>query len=503
MAGVDEQDTSPMVAIRTQADFGALLERAMENEATQTAAEPAGGVDAAALLQDFSSPWVFSTVMPLLSVPTREAPSLPANAKASGAAGAREATAALGKKKKKGPQKGKQGRINRAAHKSIFRREKRAEERKICTPFEFKLKVRMAQRHGAPEPIRVDCRASEFRVNQNTYTAQPQAKIGKVPFSLQDLKKIRLKIVPWDGKIPMSALDIIETEMGYFVGQPQAPDWKQVILDAAEALEQVRVDSGFRPGQGKEGERGHFVAFSAGVTHSPQSNIQASAELREENMLTTRPQGPRYRENKPKEQEIIDRLLATPSIQRIATFGSRSLAYCAPKVYQHYAENLQPIYDDYGLKLLFQDSIFPSANFNLGPETACRIHVDCQNCPYGFCTITALGNYDPKKGGHLILWDFGFTIEFPPSSTILIPSACVRHGNVAIQPGEQRYSFTQYCPGPLIQWHRCGNRNVGELTAEEIIEIDGPKGARREKCRGLFSKYNELAEDQQKVWGRL
>ncbi|TFY79749.1 hypothetical protein EWM64_g4261 [Hericium alpestre] len=422
-----------MVAICTQVDFGVLLEHVLENEAMQMA-EPASGMDAAALLQDFSSLGVFSMAVPLLSTPTHEAPPFPADANASGAAGTHEMMEALGRKKKKGPQKGKQGQINRAAHKSVFCCKKRAEERKVCTPFKFKLKVRMVQRHGAPEPIHVDCRASEFCVNHNTYTAWPQAKIGKVPFSLEDLEKSGLKIVPWDEKIPMSALNIIETEMGYFVGQPQAPDWN---------LAKARRASG------------------AILSHS----------------------GPQYHENKPKEQEIIDRLLTTPSIQCIATFGSRSLAYCAPKVYQHYTENLKPIYDDYGLKLLFQDSIFPSANFNLGPKTACRIHVDCQNCPYGFCTITVLGNYDPKKGSHLILWDFGFAIKFPPSSTILIPSACVQHGNVAIQLGEKR------------------NCNVGELTPEEVLEIDGPKGTHHKKCQKLFSKYNQLADDQQEVWG--
>ncbi|TFY81384.1 hypothetical protein EWM64_g2629 [Hericium alpestre] len=222
---LDEQfssDTSPMVAIRMQADFGALLERALENEAAQMLADHVGGVDAAAVLQEFSSPGVFSTAAPPLRTPAHRAPSLLVNANPSTTTGTNAATTALGKKKKKG-RKGKQGRLNR-------------------------LKARMAQGHGIPQTIHVDHRASDFHVSQNAYTARPQKKIGKVPFSLEDLEKIGLKIVPWDGKTPTSALDIIETERGCFIGQPQAPDWKQVILDAAEAFEQVRVDSGFQPG---------------------------------------------------------------------------------------------------------------------------------------------------------------------------------------------------------------------------------------------------------------
>lgn len=38
------------------------------------------------------------------------------------------------------------------------------------------------------------------------------------------------------------------------------------------------------------------------------------------------------------------------------------------------------------------------------------------------CAITTLSDYDPKAGGHLVLWDLKLVIEFPPGSTILILS---------------------------------------------------------------------------------
>lgn len=68
------------------------------------------------------------------------------------------------------------------------------------------------------------------------------------------------------------------------------------------------------------------------------------------------------------------------------------------------------------------------------------------------CAITALGDYDPKLGGHLVLWDLKLVIEFPPGSTILIPSTSVRHSNVSIRQGETRHSFTQYAAGGLFCW---------------------------------------------------
>ncbi|KAJ7236141.1 hypothetical protein C8J57DRAFT_972166, partial [Mycena rebaudengoi] len=67
-----------------------------------------------------------------------------------------------------------------------------------------------------------------------------------------------------------------------------------------------------------------------------------------------------------------------------------------------------------------------------------------------------LGNFDPDHGGHLILWDLKLIISFPPSSTILIPSAILQHSSVGVQPHERRYSFTQYSAGGLFGWIRNG-----------------------------------------------
>jgi hypothetical protein len=61
--------------------------------------------------------------------------------------------------------------------------------------------------------------------------------------------------------------------------------------------------------------------------------------------------------------------------------------------------------------------------FNFGPQTVTFDHRDSGNLAFGWCAITAFGNFDPTCGGHLVLWDMKLVIEFPPGSTILIPSA--------------------------------------------------------------------------------
>lgn len=50
-------------------------------------------------------------------------------------------------------------------------------------------------------------------------------------------------------------------------------------------------------------------------------------------------------------------------------------------------------------------------------------------------------------------------VEFPPGSTVLIPSAILSHSNVDIREGERRYSFTQYAPGGLFRWVEHGFKN--------------------------------------------
>ena len=85
----------------------------------------------------------------------------------------------------------------------------------------------------------------------------------------------------------------------------------------------------------------------------------------------------------------------------------------------------------------------------------------------------ALGDFNAKKGGHLILWDCGLVIEFPAGSTILIPSAMVAHSNTAISQDERQYSFMQYTAGGLFRWVENGFKKSEDICAslspEELV----------------------------------
>ncbi|KAF8345216.1 hypothetical protein F5887DRAFT_856061, partial [Amanita rubescens] len=100
------------------------------------------------------------------------------------------------------------------------------------------------------------------------------------------------------------------------------------------------------------------------------------------------------------------------------------------------------------------------------------------------------------SGQHLVLWDFGLVIEFPPASTILIPSALLPHSNTSIQPNESRFSIVQYAAGGLFHWVENGcmtDRNrLAHASAEDTIQHQLAESQRWEKAQGMFTHRDEL-----------
>lgn len=217
----------------------------------------------------------------------------------------------------------------------------------------------------------------------------------------------------------------------------------------------------------------------------------------------------------------INRLLQSADIERIAGIQNSkhtslydlhrsqqflgALAFYYPKIYASYQTNLDLLFThDPGLRRNFSNSIYPAMTINAGPSTVSLGHTDSGNVPGGICTLTALGDYDYRLGGHLILFDLGLIIEFPPGSTILLPSATLRHGNTTIQRGESQYSIAQYCSGGLIRWVRYGFRTRGDILREEggterLSRIEGEGDERWQEALAMFSTVEDLAKDQAKV----
>lgn len=192
-------------------------------------------------------------------------------------------------------------------------------------------------------------------------------------------------------------------------------------------------------------------------------------------------------------------MIANNGVRRIAGFQNSAFARYAPKAYDYTRRTLKELYEKYDwLEPNFDKSIYPAVTFNCGPETACLKHTDSGNAAHLFCAITALGDYDPTQGGHLIIFPLKLIIEFPPGSTILIPSATIAHGNTPIGPDEHRMSMTQYCAGGLFRWVEYGFCSAKTLLAQKggaqaREKIDAPRAG---WAMNLFSKSKDLISDR-------
>ncbi|KAJ7742400.1 hypothetical protein B0H14DRAFT_3515125 [Mycena olivaceomarginata] len=194
---------------------------------------------------------------------------------------------------------------------------------------------------------------------------------------------------------------------------------------------------------------------------------------------------------------ILNRLTALPAFIRLAGFATGVLANWAPRLFDFYVIYMTLLYACYThLCRPFKNGIFSACTFNLGPRTCAPGHCDFANLAFGLCTITALGDFDYKTGGHLVLWDCKLVIEFPPGCTILIPSAAIYHSNIPIGRKEHRYSFTQYTAGGLFRWVEHDFKTEEEyftsLSAEQAEEEKELGLARVEAGAGLYSTIDEL-----------
>ena len=170
----------------------------------------------------------------------------------------------------------------------------------------------------------------------------------------------------------------------------------------------------------------------------------------------------------------------------------------APRLYSHYKTKLSQLYKATpNLQQTFHNSIWPAATFNLGPQTVTVQHRDIANLAFGWCSVTAFGEFDPKHSGHLILWDMKLVIEFPPGATILIPSAVLQHSNVALQEGDYRMSLTQYAAGGLFRWVEQGFQTSAQFKAADKKGkqcYDQESKNRWKKGLELFSTLSELRQ---------
>ncbi|KAG8214224.1 hypothetical protein J3R82DRAFT_11021 [Butyriboletus roseoflavus] len=284
------------------------------------------------------------------------------------------------------------------ARDSARRRAKRAKEK---TKQPGIPKSSWSKKHSKPQDVPVHFNAKNPRAAKGAFVSQWQTCEQSKEYLLEELFVEGFRVIEWDGRTPIVITDEEDRIISMLAGRPQAEDWGNVQHRMSDLLRAASLSS-----------RSGFLV-NGGAILSP------------------------FLPEFPMEKDVF--------------------AIYAPKLYKEYTDHLDPLFESYPhLRKPFQNSIFPTCTFNCGSRVVAVEHVNSTNVLFGFCAIFACGSYDPRKGGHLILFDLGLVIEFPPGSTILVPPGTLRHGSVTIQANETRQSFTQYCPNDLF---------VGWLTA--------------------------------------
>ncbi|KAH9007946.1 hypothetical protein EDB83DRAFT_2323524 [Lactarius deliciosus] len=158
---------------------------------------------------------------------------------------------------------------------------------------------------------------------------------------------------------------------------------------------------------------------------------------------------------------------AAPSIQRICNFGSRAFELYSYKNYQYMLDMLKKL----------------QANHDLCQDEKRRLHHP----------------YNSKEGGHLVLWDFGLMVEFPPGSIVLIPSALLKHSNTPIQTGKTHFSMIhwQYAAGGIFQWVENGfmseEEHLANASKEQQRAYQAEQGIRWSSAEGMFTRLDKLS----------
>ncbi|KAF8059037.1 hypothetical protein FPV67DRAFT_1427063, partial [Lyophyllum atratum] len=194
----------------------------------------------------------------------------------------------------------------------------------------------------------------------------------------------------------------------------------------------------------KAPRRGDFPSISVGISYG-------SGQLEPGNLV-----------HAANNQDVLDILLQTPAVKRTAAFQSKCYRAWMPRLYEASNNVLSQLLEwKPNLRRNFTKSAYCCTTFNFGPHVVCKGHRDHLNWAPGGCIITSGGAFDYVRGGHIVLVEAKLVIEFPPGCSVLIPSACITHGNTPVLKTENRISMTQYTAGGLVRWVDYGCRSAG------------------------------------------
>ncbi|KAL1658174.1 hypothetical protein GGG16DRAFT_67121 [Schizophyllum commune] len=310
------------------------------------------------------------------------------------------------------------------------------------------------------------------------FTALPDASRAGIS-ALESFKDYTY--INWDG-IRQVALTVGEdqTVICVLVGQPPVPDWDERQRHLAQEMEDAAGRMTFAA-EDREHRRGFYRLKSHGLSHGGGQK------------------SPRPLKHRPNNKAELDGLLNQPAAKQLAHLCSSAFKNWESDVYQYYHETMEKLFNWRPVLRKYKNfpkSVFACMTANLGPQTITIPHRDYGNLCFGFCSITALGWFDPDLGGHLVIEPLRVVIRFPPGSSILVPSAMLMHCNTPIAPHERRYTITQYTAGAIFRFVEHGFQSnkqfYSALTPDQLAAAIASDKARAAEGRARLSKLPDL-----------
>ncbi|KAK7021080.1 hypothetical protein VNI00_017526 [Paramarasmius palmivorus] len=309
-----------------------------------------------------------------------------------------------------------------------------------------------AQQHVVKQahPISVAFSTSDLEAAKGAHTGKPGSKKmlldATKSYTLSELDDLGFRHIRWDGITPCPIVDREGRVISVLCGRPRSDDY----VSAMDAVFQAITEEGNNHVSPSEGahRRGMFRAYNVGVAMGMGSASPISLDNKEMS-------------------PVLDRLVAHPGVRRLAAYHNAAFSLWAPRLHGEYQVVIDDMYREKPSLRRNFPGVFSAATFNFGGDVWTFKHRDHFNWAYGWCFVTALGQFDHRVGGQLVLWELKLVVDFPHGATIAIPSAAITHSNLPVAQGSQRVSFTQYTAGAIFRWRENGFRTEKQLKEDD------------------------------------
>ncbi|KAF9020700.1 hypothetical protein BDZ89DRAFT_905802, partial [Hymenopellis radicata] len=243
---------------------------------------------------------------------------------------------------------------------------------------------------------------------------------------------------------PRVILDATRRVIVVLCGHPHDPAWGAKMRRAAEIIRRYKARCKFDAAHSYH-RRGEYETLGWGLSFGG-GRVQ-----------------PGWIDNTACNQQAMAELLQEDIFQEMIGFADSQFAQYFPSIHDDFQDTLERVVaDDPRLSYPIPGCAWAAAHVNFPPGSWTRAHTDHLNHVGGLCGVWALDDFDPDKGGHLILWDLRLIIRFPPGNFILLPSALIKHGNISVYSGDKRSAFVLFSAAGLFRWVHNGMQSDRE-----------------------------------------